>query len=427
MPKWAPFTELNAPTWAPWFQYPKLHATWGTNTIQVGTLKDAPLMLNQLTLSFEGSLLFIASGAIISFRQAWSMMLGAVVNYGVLAPMMLQSGDIEAATFRKISSWSLWIGVPMMVTSGLLLFFLQWKSIVRAFGTLTAFFAPKRDAADDPLAAIEVPGSWFVGGVVAFGTAAVILGHHIFHIQWWMGVIAVFATFFLVMVAARSVGETDVTPTGPLSKITQLSFGAIAPGNITTNLMAANITAGSCSHAGDLLTDLKSGYLLGANPRQQFLAQFLGVIAGGLIIVPAFFSLIPDASYLGTEQWPAPAAQVWRGVAELLAKGVSALPHSARVGLVVGALIGILLPLLEMKFPRAKRFIPSPTGLGLAFTINGFNSISFFIGACLAMLFARLKPEAAKKYTVPVSSGLIAGESLMGVLISFLMRWKVLG
>ena len=37
--------------------------------------------------------------------------------------------------------------------------------------------------------------------------------------------------------------------------------------------MTANITAGATSHAGDLLTDLKSGYLLGANPRQQFIAH----------------------------------------------------------------------------------------------------------------------------------------------------------
>ena len=61
-----------------------------------------------------------------------------------------------------------------------------------------------------------------------------------------------------------------------LSKITQLTFGAISPGNIPTNLMTANISAGATSHAGDLLLDLKSGYILGANPRQQFLAQFPG-------------------------------------------------------------------------------------------------------------------------------------------------------
>src|SRR5205823_14403205 len=113
---------------------------------------------------------------------------------------------------------------------------------------------------------------------------------------------------------ARATGETDITPVGPLSKITQLSFGAISPGNITTNLMTANISAGSVSHAGDLLTDLKSGYLLGANPRQQFLAQFFGVIAGGRVVVPVYFYLIPDVNMLGTEKWPAPAALVWRAV-----------------------------------------------------------------------------------------------------------------
>ena len=53
-------------------------------------------MLNQVTMSFEGSLLFIAGGALISFRQAWSMLLGAVINYVILAPMMLNAGVIEA-------------------------------------------------------------------------------------------------------------------------------------------------------------------------------------------------------------------------------------------------------------------------------------------------------------------------------------------
>src|SRR5262249_35357443 len=161
------------------------------------------------------------------------------------------------------------------------------------------------------------------------------------------------------------------------------------------NLMTANISAGACSHAGDLLTDLKSGYLLGANPRQQFLAQFFGVLAGGFVVVPTFFALIPSVDLLGTEQWPAPAALVWRGVAELLSKGLHALHPTARWGLLIGATVGIVIPLLEMKFPKAKRFIPSATGLGLAFTINGFNSISMFIGACLALWLAKSRPKVA--------------------------------
>ncbi len=408
-----------APKAAPWFKLPDLETTWGTAWIKVGRYKDQPLGLNQLTMSFEGSLLFIAAGAIMGFRQAWSLMLGAIVNYVILAPHFLRTGVIEAASFRKISSWSLWIGVPMMVTSGLLLFFMNWKSVVRAFGTITAFLS-RKSAGDDPMDRIEVPGSWFVGGFLTLGLAAVLLAHALFHVQYWMGAIAVFATFFLVVVAARAVGETDITPVGPLSKITQLTFGALAPGNITTNLMTANISAGATSHAGDLLTDLKSGYLLGANPRRQFIAQFFGVMAGAFMVIPVYFILIPSPDVLGTEKWPAPAALVWRGVAELLSKGVDSLPPSAQVGLVIGALLGIAIPLLELRFPRAKKFIPSATGLGLAFTINGYNSISMFVGACLALYLAKRHKAWHEKYTVPVSSGIIAGESLMGVAIALI-------
>jgi uncharacterized oligopeptide transporter (OPT) family protein len=401
---------------APWIKYPNIPATWGTEWIRIGKYR-----LSELTISFEGSLLFIAAGAIMGFRQAWSMMLGAVINYMILAPIMLDAGIMAGPGLRRISSWSLWIGVPMMVTSGLLLFFMQWKTVVRAFSTITAIFKRRTGAADDPMERIEVPGSWFIAGMAVLGAAAVWLGNAVFGITWWMGAIAVLLTFLLVVVAARATGETDITPTGPLSKITQLAFGAIKPGDITTNLMTANITAGACSHAGDLLTDLKSGYLLGARPRQQFIAQFFGVLAGGLVVVPVFFLLIPEPGLLGGEKWPAPAAQVWRGVAELLSKGLGSLHPTARWGLLIGSLVGILLPLLEKWFPRQKKFIPAPTGLGIAFTINGFNAISMFIGACLALWLSKAKPRVHEEYTVPVSSGIIAGESLMGVIIALLV------
>ena len=427
IPDWAPIkTWVTFPS-VPWLRYPRIETVWGTSWVKLGSYKDQVLGLNQVTMSFEGSLLFIAAGAIMSFRTAWSLILGAVINYVWLAPIFLRNGDITGPSFRNISRWSLWIGVPMMVTSGLLLFFMNWKSVVRAFSTIGAFFRKSGGKQADPMDRIEVPGSWFVAGYALLGTAAIVLGNRFFHIHWWMGLIAVLATFLLVVVAARATGETDITPVGPLSKITQLTFGAIAPGNVPTNLMTANITAGATGSAGDLLTDLKSGYLLGANPRQQFFAQFFGVLAGALIVIPVFFILIPDPALLGTEKWPAPAALVWRGVAELLAKGPGALPVSARYGLVIGASLGIILTLLEVMLPRFKKFVPSPTGLGIAFTINGFNSISMFIGALLALGFSTWKPKAAEHYTVPVASGIIAGESLMGVGIAVLSALHLLG
>jgi uncharacterized oligopeptide transporter (OPT) family protein len=200
-----------------------------------------------------------------------------------------------------------------------------------------------------------------------------------------------------------------------------MTFGVLDPGNTTTNLMTANVTGGVGLHSADLLTDLKCGYLLKADAKQQFWAQFLGVLAGSLFVVPAYRLLIPTADLLGTDQWPAPGAQTWKGVAELLAKGFFTLHPSAQIALVAGGVLGIILVLLERWFPKWKKFIPSPAGLGLAFTTPAYNTISMFIGASIATIMEKKKPELAEKTVVPVSSGFIAGESLIGVLIAALV------
>jgi len=172
--------------------------------------------------------------------------------------------------------------------------------------------------------------------------------------------------------------------------------------------------------SADLLTDLKSGYLLGANPRKQFLAQFFGVFGGAIAATTGFFLLVPDPSALGGDRFPAPAAQVWKAVAELLVRGVESLPPYALASLWIGAGLGIVLTLAERLLPRARRFLPSPVGMGLAFTFQGWTAVSFFVGAVVAWAFARRRPVAAAFYVVPVASGLIAGESLTGVLVAIL-------
>ena len=96
----------------------------------------------------------------------------------------------------------------------------------------------------------------------------------------------------------------------------------------------------------------------------------------------------------------------------------SSLPAGAKEAIVVGAVLGIVLTLVEEFGPKSWRpWLPSTTGLGIAGVIPAFNSFAMFAGALAAWLFAKARPQAAETYTVPVSSGLIAGESLMGVAI----------
>ncbi len=378
------------------------------------------------TFAVEMSLILVAAGAIMGIRVGASMLVGAILCYGVLAPIMhhfpAASGHgmvIDVLGYRGIVAWAVWGGVSLMTTAALLNFGLQWRTLARAFSGLRRMFSKNKPAAgSDPMARIEVPMSWFVGGVTIASIGAVAINRWAFHIPIWLGVLAVLISAVLAIVACRATGETDTTPIGALGKITQLTYGVLIPQNITANLMTANVTSSIAASSADLLTDLKSGYLLGANPKKQFLAQFFGVFAGTLVAVPGFYLLVPDASVLGGDKFPAPAAQVWKAVAELLGKGIHALDPTALWAMGIGGALGIIITLLEKRFPDHRHLIPSPTGLGLAFVIPAWNSMSMFAGALAAWWFEKKHKEASDTYTIPVASGLIAGESIMGVLIA---------
>lgn len=386
-----------------------------------GTLKGRPI--GDFTFSMEASLILIGAGAIMGFRAAWSMLLGAIINYGILAPNLYEQGVIDPKLgYKMIVAWSVWFGSSMILTSGLLAFAFQWKTVVRAVRSVGAAFGIDQDS----VGIAEVPMKWFFIGLAVFSPLVIFLEWYLFGIKVWMGALSVIMSFFIAIVACRATGETDTTPTGALGKITQITFGALDVGNVTTNLMTANVTAGVGIHSADLLTDLKSGYLLKADPRQQFWAQFLGVLAGSVFVVPAYRLLIPTPDLLGTDQWPAPGAQTWKGVAELLAKGFNTLHPTAQMAILVGGVLGIVIVLIEHYLPRWKKYIPSPTGLGLAFTMPAYNTIAMFIGATIALWLEKKNPELAEKTIVPVSSGFIAGESLMGIVVAILVVLGIL-
>jgi uncharacterized oligopeptide transporter (OPT) family protein len=249
----------------------------------------------------------------------------------------------------------------------------------------------------------------------------------LFQIPLWAALIALPLAVVMGFVAARVTGETDVTPTKAFGPVTQLVYGGIAPGNLPGNIMAANVTGGIGLHAADLLTTLKTGWLLGGDPRAQFRAQLYGVVAGAFVVVPAFMLLIPDPSVLGTPAWPAPSCLVWAGVSEAFANGLGALTAPARVGIGIGLLLGVALALAERFAPAvARAWVPSPSGLGIAMVIPGSNAIAMFLGALIAEVLRRRRPLLANRYVVPVSSGLIAGESLMGILVAMLIVFGVL-
>jgi putative OPT family oligopeptide transporter len=371
------------------------------------------------TVELSWDSIFVAAGAITGLRVCVSMLISGTLCWGVFVPILQQKGIITGSGFRAVVQWTLWGGTACMVSSGLLSFFMQWRSALSAFRGLGQMLKRGRGEKLSEMEEIETPSSWFVIGQLISLVALTWLAHASFGMPIWQSTLAVILSFALSVVACRVTGETDTTPIGAMGKVTQLIFGALNPGNVNVNLMSANITSGAAISSADLLTDLKSGYLLGANPRKQFLAQFAGIFIGTLITVVSFQILVPDAKALGGEQFPAPAAQTWSAVARALSHGLAALEPVKVWSIVIGGAVGIVFSVLPMIFPKQQKFLPSAAAFGLAWVFQWYYAMLFFLGAIIAYFWQRRAPKNAEEFTYPIASGVIAGGSLMGVLLIF--------
>ena len=302
-----------------------------------------------------------------------------------------------------------------MVFSSLTVLALQWQTLARAF---TLFKKRKGPVQSNPIDAVEVPGSWLIAGMIPITIGMVLVQYLAFHVSVLLGLIAVAFSFLIALVSCRATGETDTTPVGPMGKVTQLLYAVLpgAKGIASINLMAAGVTAAAGSAAAHLLTDLKSGFVLGANPRKQFQAQFVGIFFGTLAIVPAWYAMVPNKQAL--EAFNPPATYMWKAVADLLTQGIHMLPTTAIWAMVIGALVGVTLPLVSKLFPKADPWLPSAMGLGLSWVMVFQNSLSFAIGAVLVAVWTKLNKKNAHLYSIPLASGMIAGESLVAALIA---------
>ena len=349
------------------------------------------------------------------------MLLGSILSLTNLYANLKMGWSFGVALTAGIISFALWnafvrLGIsksPMTILENTCMQSAASSAGYSTGGTLTSAVAALLLLTD--VEKIETPMSWFMAGQLVSLGALGYLAYVTFDVPYWMSCIAVVISFFLALVVCRITGEANITPTGAMGKVTQLIFGGIAPGHVTANLMAANITSGASSSSADLLVDLKVGYLLGANPRKQFIAQFSGIFLGTLVSVLAFRSMVPDVDAL--QAFNAPGARTWAATAEALGMGFSHL-HSIKVlSIIAGGILGLILVLVPRYLPAAGKWLPTPIGFGLAWAIQWNDSFLFFAGAVLGWAADRFFKAKSKEYKIPTASGIIAGAALTGMAI----------
>ncbi len=387
--------------------------------------------LKNMTVRLDSDLVMIAAGGLMGVRTGVSLMVGACLNYFIFVPWMAQRGDIVGKmvegemvySLKSITFWSLWGGVSMMTAASLLAFFSKPAVFVSAIKGMLRRGEKKEDILKD----IELPMPVFFIGIPIVGGIVVALAKVFFGVSVWLGIIAIPLVFVFTLIAVNSTGLTSITPTGALGKLTQLTYGVLAPGNITTNLMAAGITGEVAGSASNLLMDIKPGYMLGGKPRHQAIGHVLGIIAGSVCSVPIFYLVFmhKGPQNLITDQYPMPGITIWKGVAEALTQGLHTLKPSAQYGALVGIIAGLIVE--GAKIGTKGKFWLSPVGIGLAFILPFYNCLAMSIGSFLFYFAERsIKNEKSLAHRVfvqnqePTCAGIIAGGSIMGIIVVIL-------
>jgi len=395
--------------------------------------------IRQLGLRFTLDFSMLGIGGLMGIAVSTSVLLGAFVNFVILAPIMIEHGDIVVRTLANgtqvpisraeiVNQWSMWWGITMMVVGSLVGLFAKPDIFTKAFANLRGRGDAKASSGSDVLKDIEVPlwVSWV--GVPIFSVLGAWITHDFFNVPWLLAFISLPLIFVLTVICTNSMALTSWTPTGALSKITQFSIGVIDRANPASNLFPAGMTSQISANAANLLSDIKPGYMLGGKPRHQVIGHVIGLVAGSLACVPLFFLLflrpdahgVVDATKVVSEAFPMPAAIQWKGVAEIIGKGFHGLPASAVVAMIVAAVAALVIEVLRMV--TKGRFPLSSVSIGLGVVLPPESCLAMWLGAVGFWIMGRIyRRPGTKAHAIwvegaePICAGLISAAALMGI------------
>ncbi len=385
-----------------------------------------PVTLNAFSarvgVGFAISLLNLGSGIIIGPRVSTSMMIGALIGWVLFPPWLVRHGLIAPdATRVDILLTVMWPAVGLMIAAGIAGLLLRWRVLLKSFEGLTAARGQ----------AYDLPLFWVLTGSAASAAVLVLVQRLFFATPVWQSLIAILLALPLGLVALRVLGETNWGPISTMVNLVQAIFGVLAPGDLRASMVSSGITGAVSAESEGLMQDYKAGWMIHSTPRILTYMQLMAVPVGALALA-LMYPLIRDTYGIIGEhaQLLSPTSQRWVGFAKVVTQemggGVAVSSAAAarlawmKSSFAWGAVAGVLITLLELK-REWRRFVPSPTGMSIAMLIP-FNAVSgIFLGAMLNQVWARLAPGNQEQYSVPVASGLIAGEALVAVAIPILV------
>lgn len=363
----------------------------------------------KMAFGVSWSLLSLGSGMLVGMRVNASMLAGTLLSWWLLPDWLVSRGMVAELSRKKILLWVMWPATGMLIAGGLTALFMRWRVLVRTFQNLSGASIDSED----------FPMSWVLAGSAASGLALVVVQKVYLDIPVWMTLFAILASVPLMLVGLRVLGETNWGPISALSNMMQAVFGVIAPGHVAANMVASGVTGSIATESEGLMQDYKTGEMIGSSPRALTYAQLMAVPVGAAA-VSYVYPLLRDTYGIGGEHGlQSPISQKWAGFAQLLSKGLEALPPGAIAALAVAVVLGVAFTLLEAT--KHKPWVPSPTGLGIGMLVPGSAIVTMFLGGLLDWAWRRFDEKSWDRHLVPLASGFVAGEAIVAVVLPILV------
>jgi putative OPT family oligopeptide transporter len=393
-----------------------------------------------LYLGADISPALFAVGVIVTLPIALQILAGGTIGWLIAIPLIGSEGfSAEAPVDLAYEIWSKrvrYMGVGAMVVGGVSSI---WS--VR-YGLLAAVRQLLDVVSRQPLEGRDVPrAEQNLSGrtIVLLGIACVLLIGAIYYVLLGHAVgltllttaIMLVMSFFFAAVASYIVGLvgnsnspvsgmtiTAVLGTGAV--ILLFGFGGMA--GIVATLGVAGIVCCVACTSGDVCNDLKTGHLVGASPRDQQIMQLIGVLVAAFVMAPVMTvlhegSLNSGTGGIGGKDLPAPQA----GLFASLAEGFFAEGELPKDMVLYGIGVGIAILVADVMLKRSNtgfrlHVMPVAVGIYLPFGL----AAPIVLGGIVRALIDRKNRSAASEGGQPgvlMASGLIAGESLIGVLL----------
>jgi putative OPT family oligopeptide transporter len=361
------------------------------------------------------SLLSVGVGYIAG-KGGVAFIIGGYVCYWVLAPLLSHFGlfPVDQETHTVISdpdSLRLLlyrpVGIGMLIggaVAGVVLAFPMILSAVRSMqNAAKSNAAMSKDEMPIKLLYIAIGGAIILLAVMAIlSTEKMGIGRGIL-----MAVVGTLWIWIAGVILSEAIGRTNWSPLSGMTLIAVTILIVISSGLGDTKaavVSAIMVGAAACvamSQATDLMLDLKTGYLVGATPRQQQLGQFLGAWLGPILIMVLIF-VLHEAYGLGSDKLPAPQGQALASMVNGIIGGdVPTQKYLAGAGL--GALLSLASPGLGIT-------------VGLGFYLPFSIVLTYSIGTLLRVISDwKLGDAFAESTGIPIAAGVIVGEALVGV------------